>query len=293
MSSTTTLQLEENGNAEDKYGMTHACRAIKSGNKDLVLAYIKQGLDMNYKNSVDGVTAFIRACNSANIDMVQFLIDHVRNLNVNLTDRNGNSALYYSCQYGHNEIVHLILEKTKPKVTLSTIEKALPMMKDSVMKELIDHYIGDMNNNPGELVNVIAKGPASLALLQYVSTKTSDRCNVLDESIFLSACQSHGNIEMITWLLNDCGYQSIINTCTDSDGRTGLMLAVLRHAESVVELLLAHGANPYIKDRGNMNAVDLANTSYDDGADYMRIRDPPDEVVRIINLLTKHGNHQN
>jgi ankyrin repeat protein len=95
MNSTTTLQLEENGNAEDKYGMTPVCRCIKSGNKDLVLAYIKRGVDMNYQNTVDGVTAFIRACNSENIDMVKFLLDHVDKLDVNLPDGRGYSALYY------------------------------------------------------------------------------------------------------------------------------------------------------------------------------------------------------
>ena len=54
---------------------------------------------MNYQNSVDGVTAFIRACNTENIDMVQFLIDHVDKLNVDLADGRGYSALLYSCQY--------------------------------------------------------------------------------------------------------------------------------------------------------------------------------------------------
>jgi hypothetical protein len=42
---------------------------------------------MNYQNTVDDVTPFIRAFNTENVDMVKFLIDHVDKLNVNLTDR--------------------------------------------------------------------------------------------------------------------------------------------------------------------------------------------------------------
>ncbi|CAF4594726.1 unnamed protein product, partial [Rotaria sp. Silwood2] len=49
----------ENGNAEDKYGMTHVYRAIKDGTKDFVLGYIRQGPDMNCQHTVDGVMAFI------------------------------------------------------------------------------------------------------------------------------------------------------------------------------------------------------------------------------------------
>jgi ankyrin repeat protein len=278
MSSTTTFPLEENGNAEDKYGMTAVCRAIKNGNKDLVLAYIKQGLDMNYQNEVDGVTAFIRACNTENVDMVKFLIDHVDKLNVNLTDRCGYSALHYSCQYGRKEIIRLILQRTKPVVTLYTIEKALEKIDEQILKELIDIYKAQ-DDYSSTLLSVLAKGPTSLSLLPY-ALGTKNNKTTVDDEIFLSACQTNCNIDTVNWLQNEGGeFKLQINTCVNSDGRTGLMLAVLNHAESIVELLLAHGANPYVKDYANCDSIELANKSYDDGADYLRIRDPPEVVI--------------
>lgn len=292
MSAVNALKLEENGNAEDRYGMTPVCLAIKSGNKDLVLAYIKQGLNMNYQNTVDGVTPFIRACNTGNTDMVRFLIDHVNNLNINLTDQHGYSALHYSCQYGYNDIVRLILQQAKPVVTLSTIEKTLGKYDENILKKLIDIYKAQ-NNYSAELLSVLAKGPASLSLLQYALGNKNNE-NSASDNIFLSACQSSGNIDIVTWLLNEGGgYKSRINTCVDAEGRTGLMLAVLNHDESIVELLLANGADPQVKDYSNCDAVGWANKSYDDGADYLRLRDPPDVVIRIIKSLTEHKNHQN
>jgi len=225
MTSSNALQLEANGNAEDKYGMTPVCRAVKSGNKDLVLAYIEQGLDMNYQNSVDGVTAFIRACNTQNVDMVQFLIDHVDKLDVNLTDGRGYSALHYSCQYGYNEIVHLLLQRTKPIIKLDTIEKGLSILKDSVLKELIDAYKAQ-NSNTSELLEILAQGPVSLELLRYANDR-SDDSSYFTDNMFLWACKSDANVDTVTWLLNEHDqFKSRINTCVDSDGRTALMIAV-------------------------------------------------------------------
>lgn len=245
MSSTTELQLEKNGNAEDKWGMTPVCRAINNGNKDLVYAYIKQQeLDMNYQNSVNGVTPFMCACNTKNIDMVNLLIDHVDNLNVNLGDKCGYTALYFSCQYGYNEIVSLILRRTKPIIKLNMIEKGLPVLKESVVKELIDAYRIE-NSFIGDLIEIIQTGPASLELQKYVVGGPTDPNDpyYYNDDMFLSMCKSDGYQDLLTQLItkND-RFKSRINEIVDANGRTPLIIAVISQAVSIVKLLLEHGA---------------------------------------------------
>lgn len=286
-STTELLKLEENGNTEDKWGMTPVCRAINKGDKDLVLAYIKQGLDMNYQNSVNGVTPFISACNSENLEMVNFLIDHVNNLNVNLEDRRGNTALYYSCQYGYNELVHLILRRTKPHVNLTMIEKGLPVLKESVVKELIDTY-RIKHSFIGDLIEILQTGPASVELQKYVLGGSMDPNDpdYYTDSMFLSMCKSNSNEDILTQLLtkND-RFKSRINDIVDSNGQTALIIAVNNQAVQIVKLFLEHGASPNIKDNIGNNAINYAMNSYDDGADYLRLRDPPEALAEIFKLL--------
>ncbi|CAF3807089.1 unnamed protein product [Rotaria sp. Silwood1] len=290
MSLNLVSSIDKNGNTEDKYGVTHVCHAIKNGNKDLILAYIQQGLNMNYRNSVDGVTAFIRACNTGNADIVKFLLDHVDNLNINITDKCGHSALDYSCQYGYNEIVHLLLQQSELQVKLYSIQKGSKNIKVNILKELIDRY-KTQGNSILNLLTFFAKESASLDLLQYAfGDKTNP--NILTDDIFLSACQGQNNIDTVQWLLNEGGgFKSKINTCTDAKGMTGLMHAAYNQSYSIVKLLLENGADPHIKDHNNYDALYWAEISYDDGADYMRVRDPPDIVVNIIQILREYISH--
>ncbi|CAF2665819.1 unnamed protein product [Rotaria sp. Silwood2] len=290
MSLNIVSSTEKNGNVEDKYGVTHVCHAIKKGDKDLILVYIQQGLDMNYRNSVDGVTAFIRACNTGNVDIVKFLLDHVNNLNINITDKCGHSALDYSCQYGHNEILRLLLQRSELQVKLYSIQKGLTNIDVNILKELIDRY-KIQGNSLLNLLIFLAKESASLDLFQYV---LGDKTNsiVLADDIFLSACQGQNNIDTVDWLLNEGGeFKSKINTCTDVKGMTGLMHAAYSQSYSIVKLLLENGADPHVKDHNNSDAIYWAEMSYDDGADYMRVRDPPDIVVDIIQILREYEPH--
>lgn len=279
-----------NGNTEDKYGVTNVCHAIKNGDKDLILEYIKQGTDMNYRNSVDGVTAFIRACNSGNPDIVKFLLDHVKNLDINSRDIQGHSALEYSCQYSHDEILRLLIQRPELQVKLVCIKKASRHVNMDILKELINRYT-IQGNSVSDLLIFFAKESHSLDVFLYVlgDKKAS---NILTDDVFISACQGQHNLDTIKWLLNESEvFKSKINTCLDSQGMTGLMHAAHNQSYLAVKLLLDNGADPNIKDHNNRDAIFWADASYDDGADYMRLRDPPPVVVDIIQMLRDYGAH--
>ncbi|CAF2046452.1 unnamed protein product [Rotaria magnacalcarata] len=66
--------MKKNGSTDEKYGVTNVCHAIKSGDKNLILTNIQLGLDTNYRNSVDDVAVFIRACNTGNIEIIRLLL---------------------------------------------------------------------------------------------------------------------------------------------------------------------------------------------------------------------------
>ncbi|CAF4902431.1 unnamed protein product [Rotaria socialis] len=209
MSLNVTLLSEKNGSTEEKYGVTNVRHAIKSGDKNLILANIQQGLDINYRHSIDGVTIFICACNTENI-----------------------------------AIVRLLLQPPELLITFDSIKK----------------------------------GP------RHAETNLTSLTN----DVFLSACQGQNYIDTIDWLLNKSdAFKSKTNICADSNGVAWLMYVVSNQSYSGVKLLLENEADPHIKYHHDHDAIYCTEASYDDGTDYMGVRDLPEIVVSIIEILSK------
>ncbi len=67
----------------------------------------KEGADFNISNEF-GITPLMSASHTGNVTLVRFLLKHVRN--VNLEDKEGNTALYYAVENSHLEVVKVLHE---------------------------------------------------------------------------------------------------------------------------------------------------------------------------------------
>lgn len=72
---------------------------------EIYLNIIKKGANVNYQNT-KGETALIRAVMKGAKDNVKILIEN--NADINLKDKNGNTAMDYAQKSNYNEIVKIL-----------------------------------------------------------------------------------------------------------------------------------------------------------------------------------------
>ncbi len=82
------------------------------GSHRSVRELLEKGVDVNYQRENDGWTALIRASyfsylNNFRIGIIRLLIEY--GANVNLQDKDGNTALVFASYNGHTEAVKLLL----------------------------------------------------------------------------------------------------------------------------------------------------------------------------------------
>ena len=67
----------------------------------------KEGADFNISNEF-GITPLMSASKTGHIQLVKFLLKHVRN--INQEDKVGNTALYYAVEGNHLDVVQVLYE---------------------------------------------------------------------------------------------------------------------------------------------------------------------------------------
>ena len=86
--------------------------AMEKQRYDLASQFIQAGTDVNYSypsssRHADGMTALLHAANNNNFDMVQMLVEH--GANVNVRNRDGNTALSMAQAKGNNQMADYLL----------------------------------------------------------------------------------------------------------------------------------------------------------------------------------------
>jgi len=161
------------------------------------------------------------------IDVRELLLNPF--IQVNKHDVNGDTALMQACEFGHLDIV----------------------------KVLLDHDSCDVNhrNSNGYVPIIIAGRNGQTAIVQYLLTKGADinRENINGDTA-LTWASNNQHPETVALLLSQGGE---VNHCTKS-GATALTLAGAGRSSEVTRLLLAQGANINHQNNNGESALILA-----------------------------------
>jgi len=217
--------------ARDRFGARPLSHAAKSGHPRMVDLLLARGAPIDARN-LDGATALYFAAEGSHILIAQRLIE--RGADVNLAGRSAISPIAAAAYAGNDVIVEALLahgadarapdETGKPPIVYAAAGARLDIVK-RLLAQNIDinaHYRND------------------LSLLMWASGP--------DEK----APEAQA-IEIVSYLL-DAGAHT---DDRDDRGRTALMIAAEGGHAEIAGLLLAHGADPSLKDKAGKRAADL------------------------------------
>jgi ankyrin repeat protein len=229
-----TTQLLDQGaslDARDRLGARPLSHAAKAGHLQMVDLLLARGAPIDAR-SLAGATALYFAAEGSHISIVQRLIE--RGADVKLTGRSGISPIAAAAYAGNDIIVEALLdhgadERAPDETGKPPIVYAAAGARLDVVKRLLARNI-DIN----------ARYPNDLTLLMWASGP--------DEHTPEAQAT-----EVVSYLL-DAGAHI---EDRDDRGRTALMIAAEGGHTEIASLLLAHGADPSLKDKAGKRAADL------------------------------------
>ena len=184
-----SLSKGANINTKNKSGKTALMIACQNGNFEIAIALIKNGTDLNIKDSKgkmalnyivdnnrnkDSETFLIWACKNGNLEMVKLLISKGSNLNAR--DKDDNTALISASSSGHLEVVKCLIENG-----LNIEDK----------------------NKYGYTALKIASLEGNFEIVKYlISTDTNAR-GIYDETTALMEASSSGHLGIVKFLVNN------------------------------------------------------------------------------------------
>ena len=180
-----------NINTIAKSGKTALMIACQNGNFEIAIALIKNGTDLNIKDSKgkmalnyvvdnnrnkDSETFLIWACKNGNLEMVKLLISKGSNLNAR--DKDDNTALISASSSGHLEVVKCLIENG-----LNIEDK----------------------NKYGYTALKIASLEGNFEIVKYLISKGADTNarGIYDETTALMEASSSGHLGIVKFLVNN------------------------------------------------------------------------------------------
>lgn len=260
---------------EDFTGWTVLMNAASyNENSAIVDIILKNGADINVRNSVGATALMLASLHNKNPDVIDTLIRH--GSDVNTRDENGKTALIYACKNDNPDIIRTLIKhgaKTdvryndlmnldgtfsqKTAFTLAAEENTNPEVIEIFIKEGANVNSKDDKGNTvlGGAVT-FNKNPAVIETLIKHGADVNAK-NVFGLTILMSAALNN-NPEIIEILIKH-GANNI--NFKDNHGYTALMEAAINRYNSnpeVIDVLLKHGANIKIKNKQGKTALDYA-----------------------------------
>lgn len=106
---TALLQKGVDVNAKNKYGLTALLRAMNKGHVLIIKALLKQGANIEAKDTIVGMTPLMSAAWNGDTTIMQILL--ANGANINEQDRGGNTALMDAVIGGHMAATQILLAK--------------------------------------------------------------------------------------------------------------------------------------------------------------------------------------
>ncbi|UJR22944.1 hypothetical protein I4U23_025971 [Adineta vaga] len=236
--------------------------ACSNGYTDLVRLLLTTipDIDIDDRGTKQDCTPLMEACNAGHYEIVELLLKH--NANVNIQSTSGNTALHYSAGGGYADIVRLLLEHGA-KVEETNENGHTPLMEAAsgghveVARALLDHGAGvnthsndskDKNGNDSKqhktdemhtaLMEACMDGHVQVAkLLLDHGADVNMPPDSYESPLTLSACGGH--IELASLLIERGANLEEVN----DEGYTPLMEASREGHDDLVNLLVSQGAD--------------------------------------------------
>ncbi|CAG9856297.1 unnamed protein product [Phyllotreta striolata] len=227
-----SLRRGPGANVQDSSGYSALHHAALNGHRDIVKLLLEHDASTNIVDS-KGSSPLHLAAWSGSVEIVRLLLSGPSICNVNLTTKDDETALHCAAQYGHTQVVSLLLEHAcDPGIRNCRGETAL---------ELAAQY--------GRLDTVELLVRTDPSLIQCLKRTTPD-------TVFphtpLHLASRNGHKAVVEVLLK-AGFS--VNMRTKSG--TALHEAALCGKVEVVRTLLEHGVNTSIRDSNNYTVMDL------------------------------------
>uniref|UniRef100_A0A671M6N4 Poly [ADP-ribose] polymerase n=1 Tax=Sinocyclocheilus anshuiensis TaxID=1608454 RepID=A0A671M6N4_9TELE len=210
------------------------------------------------------------------VAVVEYLLHH--GADVHAKDKGGLVPLHNACSYGHYEVTELLV-RHGASVNVADLWKFTPLHeaaakgKYEICKLLLKvRYFRWRNHaHVGIIMNVMIKHCCSLSMLKTVHIQTTSYFVINNASVIaFSRSVQHVDIAALLIKFNTC-----VNA-TDKWAFTPLHEAAQKGRTQLCALLLAHGADPTMKNQEGQTALDLATA--DDIRALLMDAMPPDAL---------------
>jgi uncharacterized protein len=228
---TALLDQGASVDARDRLGARPLSHAARPGHLEMVDLLLQRGAPIDARN-LAGSTALYVAAERGQVAVVRRLID--KGADVNLKGRSGASPVTAAAFAGRTLVVEMLLahgadgraadDTGKPPIIYAAASGQLDIVKQLLAQK----------------IDVNARYANDLSLLMWASGP--------DEQVAEPQA-----LEVVSYLL-DAGAHI---DDQDARGRTALMIAAEGNRPEIVKVLLAHGADPAIKDKTGKRAADL------------------------------------
>lgn len=274
----SALEASKNNSSNNGTGNIKKPRIpkVKFSNKTLFLAacangdleeaqrLLANGTDINCVN-IDGLTGMHQACIDDNLNIVTFLIEN--GADVNACDNDGWTPLHAAANCGHYEIVEALLQAGADATIINNDgELASDIADTDSVKELINSYLLNQGNCQVQNNNLDELRKQELTIMtrdvnQWINSgKFVDKLHPRTGASFLHVAASKGYTSVISSLLNCTKLKSQVEVdVRDKENWTPLMAAVYWQQVPVVELLLQHGADPFVRTTTGQSLEELSD----------------------------------
>jgi ankyrin repeat protein len=197
--------------------------------------------------------------------MVDLLLQ--RGAPIDARDLSGATALYVAAERGQTTVVQRLIDKgadaeLKGRSGTSPLAAAAFAGRNQVVKMLLAHGAdGRVADDTGKPPIVYAAASGSLDIVRQLLTQGLDVNARYANDLTLLMWASGPDqtvaeaqaLQVVSWLV-DAGAHI---DDRDDRGRTALMIAAEGNHAEIAQLLLAHGADPSLRDKAGKSAADL------------------------------------
>jgi ankyrin repeat protein len=229
-------------NTQNKLGETPLMLACKAGNLKNVKLFIKEGA----KVTPDSTILLFNALESGNVELIKYLLS----LNINHTNKDGDSISYVSIKLNKSNILEYLLEEAgmtindinehKIPVVLYAAQWANPETMAIILKHTSTQHVQDKQSNT--ILHYAARNLQYnlVALLSDLNANCLLNINDINSDGFtpLMIAASLGNSPTVKTLLD---FNADIDICENVNGKNALLIARdAKHNETIKILVLHH-----------------------------------------------------
>lgn len=250
------LFCQHGAKVNEPYQWPHALHiAVNESKLDILNILLNFGADPNIKAPFGlGDSPLIDATNNGNVEIVQCLIQHGANLNIQAFAKksaNNRTPLYFAVKNGHEQLVNILLENgaviNKINNWWQDINLVLMAMYDnnpSIVKTLLDHGAqSNVDSYCGYLIHLAVQHRNEDFVAELV---TKYKLDVNTHSRFehypLTVAVKNNDISMVKKLLS---LGAIVKDCKKSSFCYPLKIARYNQNDEIASLLLSHEEKNY------------------------------------------------